>query len=304
MSDSLLALHHGVVYQAKQHMEHLHLLLAQFNQFWVPLAQSAIIYPLPVAQKDSPLNVPWLPSLDQIEFETLNGQSAIDVATHAVSNFKRYPEDAALNIRRWPGFVRLPKTAHLELTEKLNLINQTKNALKTVIGALPDGSRPLVLKKTFPGEHILAAYRHIHHSPQDVDTLSFTWVGKTAKNTPIDKTEVINRLEVERDKLDADDISAIARINQEIDLVHNTHQSLIERKRHAPSPQLAVFFSNSASKKQWDMLVPLSLPFFIAQDHEPDFNGLPFWNNEETKKGSRSVKYQAIIERAGIFVKN
>lgn len=304
MSDSLLIHHQGIVYSAKKTMQALREQLHAFNQFWPPIAQQAIIYPLPVPQKPSPINVPWLPALDQITFDTLSSQQAIDVATHAIASFTRHPEDPALNIRRWPGFIRLPFSAINELSSHLNTINATKDELKTIISELPDGSRPLVLKKTFPGEHILAAYRHVHFSPQTVKTLSFTWVGKTAKNTPIDKAEVIARLEVERDKLEPDDMVGLARIERELCAVIDTKAALIERKQHAPSPQLAVFFDDGKFKKQWDMLVPLSLPFFIAQDHEPDFNGLPFWSNEETKKGSRSGKYQAVIERAGIFVKN
>jgi hypothetical protein len=301
--DTLLTYHQSPIFAAKQIMNELRAEIKDFNAWWVPLAIDCRVYPLPVPAKETDTNMPWLPSLDEIRFDTINGVDALNIAESALINFHRHPQDPALNIRRWPGYVRLPASSRLRMVEYLTKINQLKDALKDALSVIPDGSRPVVLKKTFPGEHILAAYRHIHFADFNVEHLSYTWVGKTAKNTIVDKTDLLEKLRSDKSiRIEDQDLVGAEMIDKEINKVLSIDAlDLVKRKRHAPSPQLAVFSTNKTENSKWDMLMQAPLPFFIAQDEAMFVRDLPSWSSKDTNNGLRSAQYDPVVMRHHVF---
>lgn len=301
--DSLLVMHHAPIYHATQTMERLRLAIRAFNVWWLPLAVDARVYPLPVAAKATDANMPWLPALEDITFETLNGGDAFPVASNALINFHRYPQDPALNIRRWPGFVVLPASVRALMIEYLTGINALKSELQETLSVIPSSSRTLVIRKTFPGEHILAAYRHIHFADEDVAHLSFTWLGKSPKNEAVDKKALLQRLAEDRAiSVEMGDFSRAAIIDIDMARIKSVAEDLlVERLLHAPAPRLATFLSGQEDNTKYHALMQAPLPFFMAQSTRPFVRDLPSWSASEVKSRAGANRYIAVVERLGIF---
>jgi hypothetical protein len=303
--DSLLLMHHAPIYHATQTMDRLRLAIRAFNEWWLPLAVGGRVYPLPVAAKTSDANMPWLPALEDITFDTLHGGDAYPVIANSLINFYRYPQDPALNIRRWPGFVVLPVSARALMIEHLTGINALKSELQETLSVIPSSSRTLVVRKTFPGEHILAAYRHIHYAEEDVAHLSFTWLGKSPKNEAVDKSQLLQRLAEDRAiSVETGDLGWAAIIDNDIMRVHSVPEALlVERRMHAPAPRLATFMDGQVDNSKYHALMQAPLPFFMAQHATPFVRDLPSWSASEVKSRAGANRYAAVIERLGIFKK-
>ncbi len=299
--------HYATLFAAKQKMAAIKEHIRAFNVWWQPKVLEAKVWPLPVAAKPSAENVPWMPALEHIEFETLTGQKAIEETALALINFYRYPEDPALNIRRWAGFVLLGAQFRAEMLHYIEQINILKTELMDILSVIPDGSRPVVLKKTFPGEHILAAYRHIHTATQDVRTLAFTWQGKVPKNNPILKQKLIEQLlQEQQTAIDHEDATTASIRAKEIELISSLSDNirLIERKLYAPSPRLLAFYCNSQQKTGVaDVMNQAPLPFFMAQDVQPEIKPLNPWSidQEKPKSGKQSLSYDVLLPRLRVF---
>jgi hypothetical protein len=299
--------HYATVFAAKQKMETLKSAIYDFNLWWKPKVIEAMIWPIPVAVKPTAENVPWMPALEYIEFETVTGEEAIALAAQALINFYRYPEDPALNIRRWAGFVLIAENFREDMLLAIENINTLKTELMMILSVIPDGSRPIVLKKTFPREHILAAYRHIHAASKQVRTLAFTWQGKVPKNTPISKEKIIEQLLIEQQTaIDNEDNTTKTIREKEIALITSLadDSKLIERKSYAPSPRLLGFYCDSQQKTGVaDIMNQAPLPFFMAQDKMPEIKPLNNWSieQEKPKSGKQSLDYYPILPRLRIF---
>jgi hypothetical protein len=285
-------------------MDKLVAALHEFKAFVVDYAVDACVYQLPVSEKDSDLNVPYLPSLDVIEFERFLGADGISMAASSICNLQRYPSDPALNIRRWPGFVRFDASVRDVMVDKISFINQLKDDLAGAMECFPLGaSRTNAAKRLFPAIHLLAAYRHIHCASVDVTHLGFTWLGKSPKNVSIDKVNLMTRLLNMQSVagLHGDD-AMVGFIEQELALLADYPEHLlVQRKVHAPSPRLAVFFDQRISSPE--MLIQAPLPFFIAQNDPPSIHHLPFFYADQVHKGNSDDKYLPLVPRLGVFAK-
>lgn len=301
--ESLLLMHHAPIYHAKQIMDRLRLAIRLFNDWWLPLAVDGRVYLLPVAAKTSDANMPWLPALEDITFDTLHGGDAYSVVANALINFHRHPQDPALNIRRWPGFVVLPESVRLTMIEHISAINALKSELQTTLSVIPSSSRTLVIRKTFPGEHILAAYRHIHYADYDVAHLSFTWLGKSPKNEAVDKSQLLQRLAEDRViSVETGDLGWAAMIENDILRVHAVPEALlVERRLHAPAPRLATFMDGQVDNSKYHELIQAPLPFFMAQSGRPFVRDLQPWSANEVKSQAGANRYVAVVERLGVF---
>lgn len=311
MSEANFITHAGTIYSAKKKMAEIKAALNQFNEWWPTQANDAEVWPLPVPKRKSIENVPWLPSLETITFDRATGEEAITLAMHALINFHRYPEDPALNIRRWPGYVLLCEDARVLMIEHIKAINHLKSELQEILSVIPNGSISLVLKKTFPGEHILAAYRHIHFADLDVRSLAFTWQGKSPKNKIIDRDQLISQLQDELSMATSDgNLSDAAIREKEITAIESLPpgEKLIERKTFAPSPRLMAFyhFSNKPSGTA-DEMSHAPLPFFMAQSVKPEIVPLSFWSINDNKNdgsGKKQQSYQLFLPRLNLYLKH
>ncbi len=298
-------IHLPTVYAAKKVMQQLKLALRAFNDWWPTLAHHASVSPLPVTENTQPEYVPWLPALTDIQFETLKGEDAIEIIRHELINFSRHPNDPALNIRRFPGYVFLPSAQADKLAQELGEINRLKTQLMDILSVIPDGSRVMVLPKAFPGEHILLAYRHIHaYTAQDVRRLAFGWQGKFPKNIAISRQQIREKLQQEEQHHIAEGNVLAANFCQQ-DLLRldalPADTSLVERKLFAPSPRLRLL--NAATDKP-ALVIQAALPLFVAQDRMPLIKPLGFYRlADQQKKELKKTDYLPFIERHRVFIK-
>jgi hypothetical protein len=299
--------HHAPLFAAKQKMEQIKTSIRAFNHWWPDYVISSKVWPLPVAEKSGHGNVSWLPALDQIDFETIEHPAAVDAIKDALINFHRFPNDPALNIRRWPGYVVLRAAVADEMRQRLSEINLQKDELQQILSVIPDGTRPIALRKTFPGEHILAAYRHIHCAQQSCDALTFTWQGKLPKNKPIERDKLIQMLRDEiKDCFVDSDLSGAAQREKEIGILNELSSSikLVERKLFAPSPRYVAFYDRPLKAGgKGDEMGHAPLPYFMAQDTIPNLIDLPMWSNtgNSTSNGRKSLDYAVILPRIRIY---
>lgn len=301
------SLHSGIIYSAKKKMNELKSACYNFNDWWPNHLLEIRIWPLPVSEKPTDLNIPWAPALDTITFETLSDDQAIAAAKHSISNFYRNSNDPALNIRRFPGFVRLELSARFEMIERINHINQIKHELREIIGLIPDGTRPVLLRKLWPGEHILAAYRAINYAADDVRLVHFTWQGRTPKNEKISYDQLVGLLTDEiSEHLATNDILTASIRNNELqsiaDLDKNTE--FVVRKQLAPSPRMLAYYVHSVNRTGVaDIMIQCPIPFFFAQNFPSIIKSLPEWSRDNKKNwGKKSDKYTLINPRLNIFL--
>jgi hypothetical protein len=299
--------HYAPLYAAKQKMAEIKAAINDFNHWWQPHVTTSRVWALPVAEKKGHYNVSWMPALDQIAFETSYHPQSVDVIATALINFHRYPNDPALNIRRWPGYVVLPAVFGTEMRQRLSEINHDKDELKEIISVIPDGSRPLALRKTFPGEHILAAYRHIHCAQQACAALTFTWQGKNPKNTAITRERLVATLENELKECARNgELTAATQREQEITILSELADDarLVQRTQFAPSPRLIAFYQTpTKSDSTGDEMAHAPLPYFMAQDEIPKIIPLPQWENTgiTANSGRKALSYELILPRIRIF---
>lgn len=298
--------HEPVMRAAGEKMIELKDRLAEFNAWWPDYVLDAKLWPLPVPQKDTADSAPWLPSLDSFSFPELDTADSINLAEFALGNFKRQPGDAALNIRRYPGVVILKEKVRFEMIALLEHINQEKTNLKHLLSDIPKRTLSKLLNRHFPGEHILAAYRHVHYTDQDVQRIQFAWQGRSPKTRIIERDALVSYLKERLAELKTHGTEQLI-YQRENELQHvlslPNADTIVERRPAAPTPKTLVYHEFSVNMPGVpDITNQAPLPFFLAQDRLPDISPLPQWSIEQySPRGRKEKDYQPLIERLRLF---
>ncbi len=272
--------------------------LSSFNMIWPDYAHFIELYAVPFIHKDNG-------RIRAIEFETIKGQPAIELAKQKIALLRwEHDDQKRRSSSRLPGVIYVTE----DLSKLVFTINELKSRIQQgFTDLIPRTNRRTFMRSHYPEMNLIHLYRKLYCIDHEPRRIGFTWAGHMFRSEKIKPEKALDMLE--KSRLDApvkyDDSTWNDIIDKQIERIHvvmqQKHMEIRHRREIEPHPLVNIY---DYQDKEQPVLPPKPinghLPIFVVAPIKNNIRleGLKHWVYASNRKRRiDTLKDEAFIHK-------